>query len=176
MPSPFDLTTFLETSYTGQIDTKWHNVDDGWTGLAQLKEFSNGMEMDSDKFNGRAVISAKINWVLQDEDMKARLGMTELLVQQDCLIELTAPQSSGGIIDWGINKNMTLKRLMDAFGLADKKSRNLAMFLQQVAWVEVKNSPAKASASNPSPDPTILYSRVVKVSPMEAGRAAAAAA
>lgn len=171
MPSPFDLQNFMQDNYTGEIDTAWHNVPDGEY-MAQLKELSRGTEMDRDVFNGRDVISAKVRWAILDDDMKRELGLTEIIVEQDILFELTGPHGEGGKIDWGINKNMAAKKIMEAFDLHHKKSRALSAWLNQVAWVQVKNEPAKATKSTPNPDPETLYSRVRKVMPLEAGRIA----
>jgi len=169
MPSPFDLQNFMQDTYAGEIDTTWHNVPDGEY-MAQIKELARAAEMDRDKFNGRDVISAKIRWQVLDDDVKATLGMNEIIVEQDMLFELTGPASSGGKIDWGVNKNMAAKKIMEAFDLHHKKSRTLAQWLNQVAWIEVRNEAARPTANNPNPDPEQLYSRVRKVQPLEAGR------
>ena len=169
--SPFDLQNFMQDNYTGEIDVKFHNVPDGEY-MAQLKELSRGVEMDRDVFNGRDVISAKVRWVILDEDVKRQLGLNEIIVEQDILFELTGPHSAGGKIDWGVNKNMAAKHIMEAFELHTKKSRALSAWINQVAWVAVKNEPAKPTKNNPNPDPEQLYSRIKKVSPLEAGRTA----
>jgi hypothetical protein len=171
MPSPFDLSTFMQDNYTGEIDTKYHNVPDGEY-MAQFKELSKAVEMDRDVFNGRDVISAKARWIILDDDVKRELGLAEIIVEQDILFELTGPAANGGKIDWGINKNMAAKKIMEAFDLQNKKSRALSAWLNQVAWISVKNEAAKPTKNNPNPDPEQLYSRVKKIMPLEAGRTA----
>jgi hypothetical protein len=168
MPSPFDISSFMQehTYDATAIDYKWHNVPDGGY-MAQLKEFARGAEMDADKFNGRAVISSKIAWIVMDEDVKRELGLQEVAVQQDILIERVGPT---GPIDWGTNKNMGLKHLMVATETNNNKKFNLSHLLGQVAWITVKNEPRKGG------DPETLFSNVKKVEPLAAGRAAYEAA
>lgn len=163
MPSPFDFNTFMtETTYDAtSIDYKWHNVPDGEY-MAQFKEFAQARELDADAFNGRKMIGAKGIWIIQDEDVKKELNLTEVTVGQDILLELTGT----GQIDWGTNKNMALKNTMLATGTNTNKKFNLSHLLHQVAWIVIKNEPRKGG------DPEQLFSNVKRVLPLETGRAA----
>jgi hypothetical protein len=166
MPSPFDFSSFMtDTTYDAtKIDYKWHNVPEGGY-MAQLKEFARSAEQDVDKWNGRHVITADVMWIIQDENLKSELNLTEITVRQSLIVERAGP---GGPIDWGTNKNMGLKNLMLATDTNKNKNWNFGHLLNQVAWVTVKNLPSKA----PGADPEVLYSNITKVEPLAAGRAA----
>lgn len=162
MPSPFDFSTFMsDTAYDATaIDYKWHVVPEGEY-MAQIKEFARGREMDKDKFNGRLMVGADIVWTIQDENLKSELNMQEVNAAQGLLIDLT----SSGTIDWGTNKNQRLKDVVVATGTNNNKKFNLGHLLHQVAWVQVKHETDRNDSEK-------VYSRVVKVMPLEAGRAA----
>lgn len=137
MPSAFDFDSFAQTQVdaTG-IDYDFHVVPDGTEGQAQIIEITgNDLSQYKESFNGRDVVGLKITWELSDDNLKTSLNMDQIRVQQDMILDLTAPVDAGGVIDWGTNRNQQLKDTIKAVGLFSDKKFNINKLKHQVGWI-----------------------------------------
>jgi hypothetical protein len=165
--SIFDPTSFLETVYKQAIDTKFHSVPEGEY-IAQCKDI-NYREVTSDKIDGVRYL-AELTWEITDEAVAASMNVERVpQVRQSVWLDLvtkngqTLPQ-----LDWGTNKNMGLKRLMDTFSLNDGKFA-VGKLKFQTGYIRVSHR------VNPE-DPESPFAEVSRVTSLDKARAAQAAA
>lgn len=136
--SIFDGNTFLETSHKGQLDTAVVLVDEG-DYLAQITdkiEINSGTIGDGKQRAGEAWANVRIQWEIMDSAVAAQLNMPKVFVTQSLMLDLT---DDGRGLDLGVNKNMRLKRLLDATGLNSSKNWSLNQLKFQTAYVHVKH-------------------------------------
>ena len=143
MPSTslFDASTFLETQHHGSLDTS--------VVLPTAKEYRaqttdkiatrSGTITDGDRA-GEAWASVELQWELLDEDEKKRMNMDKIFVRQNIMLDLDQKawkEKKVILLDFGVNRNMRLKRLVDATGLNTLKNWNINMLKHQPGYVTV---------------------------------------
>lgn len=139
MPSLFDPASFLETSHKGNLDTSVVLVPEG-DYLAQCTDkidIKSGTIGEGKSRAGEPWANVSLLWeVMNRDDLKTSLNMDRILVRQSIMLDLT----DAGQIDLGTNKNMRLKRLLDATGLNSTKNWSLAQLKFTTAGIHVKHN------------------------------------
>ena len=145
MPSPFDSAAFLETSQPGNLDTSYVLPDEAdYHGQMTDRIDYNAGYIGAGKQNAGAVwANVTLWWELLDDKQRQRLNLSDgqkLLVRQGIMLDL-APGSTpeAPILDWGTNKNMRLRRLVDATGLNKRKKWTINDFKFAEATVHVEH-------------------------------------
>ncbi len=141
--SLFDVNQFLETSHKGQLDTRFVLPDEGdYRAQTTDKIVSqSGVVADGD-YAGNAWARVELQWELQDESLKKKLNMEKVLVRQSIMLDLDQDawkKNKVVQLDFGVNKNMRLKRLLEATGLNSQKSWSVNMLKWQPAYVHVSH-------------------------------------
>lgn len=156
--SIFDVNTFLETTHKGQLETAFVLPDAG-DYMAQCQPLTkdslrSGL-IGADKARaGEPWCALELQWELLDDTVKAKMNMPKVLVRQSLMLDLTA--STPPQLDWGTNKNMRLKRLLDVTGLNKQKNFNIAGLAFASALVHVEHRP------DPN-DAEIIYAEITRV-------------
>jgi hypothetical protein len=137
----FDTNAFLETSFSGNLDTTYvlPPEDDYTAQITDRLTFRSGRIEKGDRA-GQTWATADLQWELLDDTLKQTLNLDRVLVRQSLMLDLlpdSTPDSPR--LDFGTNKNMRLKRLLDATGLNSKKSWNFGMFKFATATVHVEH-------------------------------------
>src|SRR5215472_5692587 len=163
--SLFDPQGLLETRHVDEIDTSYHLCPEG-TYPAQIADVR-AREGQSEKV---AVTWANLDvvWDITDANVKAVMNMDRVQVTQQMFLDLVQ-DGNGGIalpvrIDWGTNRNMPLKRIMEATG-AKKTNFSLNELKFQTAAVKVEHEPDRQGATNADGTP-VKYARVTRVAPL----------
>lgn len=136
--SIFDANTFLETTHKGQLDTAVVLVDEG-DYMAQITdkiEINSGTIGEGKQRAGEAWANVRIQWEIMDSEVVKSLNMPKVFVTQSLMLDLT---DDGRGLDLGVNKNMRLKRLLDATGLNSSKNWSINQLKFQTAYVKVKH-------------------------------------
>jgi hypothetical protein len=164
--SIFDPNTFLETTYKGTIDTKFHSVPEGEY-VAQAKDLKL-REITGDKIEGVAVM-LEVYWEPNDEDLAKSMNVERVpQVKQSLWLDLVERNGEKTAqLDFGTNKNMGVKRLMETFNLNDGKF-NMGRIKFQTGYIKV------AHRANPD-DPESPFAEVTRVTSLEKAKAAKAA-
>lgn len=168
--SLFDANSLLEQRHVPEIDTKYHLVPAGeYPGQIADMRLREGQ---SDKV---AVTWCNLDviWDIIDDNIKAQLNMNRVQVTQQISFVDLATNGSGEIVtpvqlDWSTNKNVRLKRLIDATGVR-KSNFALVDLKHQTAWLKVDHEPDRQGATNADGTPA-LYARVTRVAPMPSRR------
>lgn len=166
----FDVNTFLETQHTGGMDTTFVLVPDGWEGPATTTDkiaIRAGVVSDGD-YAGNIWGSLDLQWEINDDDLKKKMNMDKVLVRQSFMLDydqVAWRERQQAILDFGVNKNMRVKRILDALGLNKAKNWNFNMLKFQPAIVQVKHRMIEDFD-----DP---IAEVVRVSSIKSQRAAA---
>lgn len=168
--SLFDVNSFLETTHKGNLDTHFVLPDVG-DYLAQCQPLTkdslrSGVVGPDKARAGEPWAALELQWELNDDSVKAKLNMDKVVVRQSLMLDLTAttpPQ-----LDWGTNRNMRLKRLLDATGLNKQKSFNISALAFASALVHVEHRP------DPN-DAEIIYAEITRVASPEKARVREAA-
>ena len=126
---------------------EWHSLPDKSEGLAQvvsmeLNSIADRVAKDPSKWRNPHMLELTLTWELREDRFKLEMNMDKVTVRQRMLIELTgAPPPAGkGTVDWGPNRNQSLKDTIKALGLDTVKKFNFSMFNNQMAWVMTSNS------------------------------------
>ena len=168
--SIFDPTAFLETTHKGGLDTHFVLPDPG-DYLAQCQPLtkdslrSGTIGQDKERA-GEPWAALELQWELLDDTLKAKLNMPKVTVRQSLMLDLTPttpPQ-----LDWGTNRNMRLKRLLDVTGLNKNKSFNIGSLAFANALVHVEHRPDPR-------DPEIIYAEITRVAAPDRASARSAA-
>lgn len=138
----FDVNQFLETTHKGQLDTTFVLPPEGdYRAQTTDKITSRSGIIGPDKDRaGEAWANFELQWELLDENLRKTLNMPHVYVRQGVMVDLdqqTWLKSKQVVIDWGINKNMRLKRLLDATGLNKLKEFSINMLKHQQGYVTV---------------------------------------
>lgn len=140
--SAFDSNAFLETSFKGGLDTSYILPDPGDYG-AQITDkitFRAGLVSDGKERAGETWASVDIQWELLDDNMKQKLNSEHVFVRQSLMLDLTPGSSpERPQLDFGTNRNMRLKRLLEATGLNKQKNWNFASLKHQTGTVHVEH-------------------------------------
>jgi hypothetical protein len=164
--SIFDPNTSLETVYKNVIDTKFHSVPEGEY-VAQCKDLKL-REITNDKIDGTAVMLV-LYWEIADDNLAKTMNVDRVpFVKQSTWLDLVERNGEKTAqLDFGTNKNMGLKRLMETFGINDGKfTMNRLKF--QTGYVRVSHRP------NPD-EPESPFAEVSRVTNLEKAKAAKAA-
>jgi len=132
----FDPNQFLESQHKGNVDTSYVLPDEGEY-MAQTTDkitVRSGLIEKGDRA-GQPWASIELQWEIQDENLKQKMNMDKVFVRQGIMLDLDANNQ----IDWGTNKNMRLKRLIDATGLNSQKNFSLNMLKFQPGYVKVEH-------------------------------------
>lgn len=167
--SVFDTNSLLEQVYEGEIDTTFHLCPKGEY-MAQITDLAL-REGTSEKV---AVTWANLDvvWEILDDNVKKHMNMNKVNVRQQMFMDLVT-NGSGEIaqpvqINWEVNRNMTLKRIMEATG-ASRTRFALNNLKFQTAWIEVDHEADRDGARNADGSP-VMYARVKRVAPASAGQ------
>lgn len=145
MPSPFDSSAFLETSFKGGMDTTYVLPDEG-DYAAQVTDridYNAGTVGELKARAGEPWANITLWWELLDDDQRRRLNMADgqkLLVRQSIMLDLmpgSTPEAP--ILDFGTNKNMRLKRLAEVTGLNKQKNWTVNSLKFQQGTVKIKH-------------------------------------
>jgi hypothetical protein len=163
--SLFDVNSFLETNHKGQLDTTFVLPDPG-DYLAQCqpltKDSLRSGTIGSDKARaGEPWAALELQWELTDDTVRAKMNMPKVIVRQSFMLDLTP--TTPAQIDWGTNKNMRLKRLLDATGLNKQKNFSIVALAFATALVHVEHRP------DPN-DSEIIYAEVTRVTSPDKAR------
>jgi hypothetical protein len=163
--SLFDVNSFLETTHKGQLDTAFVLPDVG-DYLAQCqpltKDSLRSGTIGSDKARaGEPWAALELQWELTDDTVRAKMNMPKVIVRQSFMLDLTP--TTPAQIDWGTNKNMRLKRLLDATGLNKQKNFSIVALAFATALVHVEHRP------DPN-DSEIIYAEVTRVTSPDKAR------
>lgn len=140
--SVFDPNVFMETNYKGNLDTTYILPDEGdYIAQVSAREVKSGLIGKGDR-TGQPWATVAITWELTGaaaDDYKSKYKIDRCTARQSVMLDLLV--ENGRVIgpDLGQNKNMRLKRVLDAVGLNTAKQWNLAMLLHQTAFVTVKH-------------------------------------
>lgn len=146
MPSHFDSSAFLETTFKGQLDTSYvlPDEDDYQAQVTDRLEYTAGTVGEGKQRAGDTWAKVDIWWELLDDKQRQRLNLTEgqkLIVRQSVMLDLlpgSTPEAP--LLDFGTNKNMRLKRLLEATGLNKQKNWTLNSLKFQQATVHVAHN------------------------------------
>lgn len=119
---------------------------------------------------GEPWVTVDFTWELMGssaEDQKTALNMTRLTARQSIMIDLLVTGNRATGFDLGVNKNMRLKRVLEATGLNQSKEWNLSMFKNLTAFVTVKHNKPEGLD-----DAVADVSRVVSLAKAQANGAA----
>jgi hypothetical protein len=163
--SLFDVNSFLETTHKGQLDTTFVLPDPG-DYLAQCqpltKDSLRSGTIGSDKARaGEPWAALELQWELTDDTVRTKMNMPKVLVRQSLMLDLTSttpPQ-----LDWGTNRNMRLKRLLDVTGLNKQKNFSISALAFATALVHVEHRPD-------ANDSEIIYAEVTRVTSPDKAR------
>ncbi len=169
--SIFDANTFLETTQKGGLDTAFVLPDPG-DYPAQVTDKPvprSGIIGEGKGRAGEPWASVDIQWEIMDDSVRTKLNMERVLVRQSLMLDLIPNTGLNGVppqLDLGTNKNMRLKRLLDATGLNKQKQWSLGslQFQQGLIKVEHRDDPN---------DSDIKYAEVVRVSSLSKRRESA---
>lgn len=125
--SVFNPTTFMNTDYTGALDTKLIAVPEGdWPGVAGKLEAG---------VTPKGQAKLDITWEINDPQVEAITGRDKNSVRQTVWLDLT----DHGTLDMSPGKNVGLGRLREALGQNDPaKPWNPGMIAGQVAMLSIK--------------------------------------
>lgn len=140
--SLFDVNQFLETTHKGQLDTTFVLPPEGdYRAQTTDKIVSRSGIIGPDKDRaGEAWANFELQWELTDENVRKTLNMPHVYVRQGIMLDLDQQawlKSKSVILDFGVNKNMRLKRLLDATGINSLKAWSINMLKHQTAYVTV---------------------------------------
>jgi hypothetical protein len=143
--SHFDSSAFLETTFKGQLDTSYvlPDEDDYNAQISDRIEYTAGTISETKQRAGEPWANLTVWWELLDDKQRQRLNMAEgqkLLVRQGIMLDLlpgSTPEQP--MLDFGTNKNMRLKRLLEATGLNKQKNWTLNSLKYQHGTVKVKH-------------------------------------
>jgi hypothetical protein len=163
--SLFDVNTFLETTHKGNLDTKFVLPDAG-DYMAQCQPLTkdslrSGVVGPDKTRAGEPWAALELQWEIIDDGVKAKLNMEKVVVRQSLMLDLTS--STPPQLDWGINRNMRLKRLLEATGLNRQKSFNISALAFANALVHVEHRP------DPN-DAEIIYAEITRVTSPDKAR------
>lgn len=164
--SIFDPNTFLETTYKGTIDTKFHSVPEGEY-VAQCKDIKL-REVTGDKIDGVAVL-LELYWEPNDDALAKSMNVDRIpQIKQSVWLDLVERNGEKTAqLDFGTNKNMGVKRLMETFNLNDGKF-NMGRLKFQTGYIKVTHRPNPEDAESP-------FAEVSRVTSLEKARASRAA-
>ena len=112
----FDADSFLNSSISGANDTVVVPVPEGeYTGIIQDVKASQWQSKDGTSTG----VALDVTWLVEDEDVKAKLGRPTVTVRQGIMLDTT---TEGGI-DTGVGRNVPLGRLREAVGKNDPKEK-----------------------------------------------------
>lgn len=140
--SVFDPNVFMETNYKGNLDTTYVLPDEGdYIAQASDVKITSGLIGKGDR-TGQPWANCSITWELTGpaaDEYKTKFKIDKCTARQGVMLDLLV--ENGRVIgpDLGQNKNMRLKRVLDATGLNTSKQWNLAMLKFQTAFVTVKH-------------------------------------
>lgn len=158
--SIFDAASFLETTHSGEYVSQTDYVlpDPGdYPGQITDKiEAVKGVGED-----GRPWARCNITWEITDDAQRKKLNAEKVFVRQSFFLDLT-PDSTvdNPVLDFGLNKNMAIKRLWKSTGVTSgrhakaKPTIGDLKFMQ--ALIRVDHEPDRN-------DPSIQYAVVKKV-------------
>jgi hypothetical protein len=139
--SLFDVNQFLETSHAGKLDTRYVLPDMGDYPAQTTDKITSrsGVIADGD-YAGNAWANVELQWELQSDEVRKKLNMEHVYVRQSLMLDLDQDSWKKNKViqlDFGINRNMRLKRLLDATGLNSLKAWSITMLKHQPALVHV---------------------------------------
>jgi hypothetical protein len=144
MPSStFDTNAFLETTFKGGLDTSYVLPDPG-DYLAQATDkisFRSG-RIENGARAGETWAAVELQWELIEgaEEYKKTTSAEHVYVRQSLMLDLTADSTPDSPrLDLGTNRNMRLKRLLDATGLNRAKSWTFGALKFATAVVHVEH-------------------------------------
>lgn len=145
----FDEQDFLDSVQSAAVESKFVPVPEGEY-PAHVRQ---GVKVEVVPFkDGRKGKRLTLHWIIDDPDLAAKLGMEEVSVRQQFLLDLT----DSGQIASGINKNLRLGKIFDAVGIDPSKGWSFRGLEGLSAKVRVKHRPDDR-------DPEIVYAEVVAV-------------
>jgi hypothetical protein len=139
--SLFDVNQFLETSHAGKLDTRYVLPDMGDYPAQTTDKITSrsGVIADGD-YAGNAWAQVELQWELQSDEVRKKLNMEHVYVRQSLMLDLDQDSWKKNKViqlDFGINRNMRLKRLLEATGLNSLKAWSITMLKHQPALVHV---------------------------------------
>jgi hypothetical protein len=164
--SIFDPNTFMETTYKGVIDTKFHSVPEGEY-VAQCKDVKL-REVTGEKIEGVAVL-LELFWEPNDDTLAKNMSVDHVpQVRQSMWLDLVERNGQKiAQLDFGINKNMAIKHLMETFRLNDGNFK-LGRLKFQTGYIKVSHRPNPEDAESP-------FAEVSRVTSLEKAKASKAA-
>ena len=136
--SIFDANAFMETTHKGQLDTTYVLPDEG-DYLAQTTDkitIRSGTVGEGKQNAGAPWAAVELQWELMDDTLRKKLNQDHVYVRQSFMLDL----NEHGQLDLGTNRNMRLKRLLDATGVNKLKSWNFGHLKYQSGYVHVEHS------------------------------------
>jgi len=166
--SLFDVNTFLETTHAGKLSTEFVLPDPG-DYLAQVTDKMDAVSgiIGADKQRGgEPWASLLLQWELMDDSVRAKMNMEHVIVRQSIMLDLVPGTGINGVppqLDFGVNKNMRLRRVYDAVGVLKNAKINPGMLKFQSALVHVEHR------ADPN-DAEIIYAEVTRVTSPDKAR------
>jgi|SRR6185312_3459784 len=153
--STFDPEQFLNTQHTEANDTKVIPVPPGEY-LAQITKLTPRKIKTKD---GGERLVMDVQWEIQDESVKKKLGLEKMFARQSVFLDLTEQ----GSIDFSKGHNIQLGRLREACGQNKAgKKWSPSMLLHSSAYIFVEQQPNEN-------DPESPYSNVTRVAKEQGG-------
>lgn len=142
--SPFDPKTFLEQTFKGNLDTTYVLPDEGdYTAqVADVKLRSGTVGVDKARA-GEPWLTADLIWELvgpEADEVKKKMNVERAQARQSLMLDLLVDNGRVTGLDFGTNRNMRLRRLLDATGLNNNKQWNFASLKHATAYVTVKHN------------------------------------
>lgn len=140
--SAFDSNAFMETSFKGGLDTTYVLPDEGEypAQITDKIDFRSGTVGEGKTRAGEPWAAVELQWEILDDNVKRKLNMERVVVRHSIMLDLT-PDSTADRpqLDFGTNRNMRLKRLLEATGLNRNKNWKFADLKFQTGTVKVEH-------------------------------------
>lgn len=153
--STFDPSTLLDTEYTGDLNTRLTPIPEGaYVGRIKTVAIRSGVK------DGVRWAAADINFVIEDEEVKAATQLAEPMARMGLFLDLVPGSNRIATSEDNPNANVRLGRLKEACGIKPGRKWSLRHLEGMQCYVRVK----QRADDN---DPETIYSDVVAVSAEE---------
>lgn len=146
--SIFNPEALLDTTYEESPPDHYTPIDEGEYPL-KIKNINVRRQTTND---GRAFHVADVDFIVEDEGVKAKLNMPEPSARMSIFLDL----NEQGQLDMGTNKNVKVGALKKAVGLKEGRKWSFRHMIDCTCYGKIKQEADRN-------DPERIYSRVVTV-------------